>query len=80
MKLRLHEAIAIVLLYKKFKNRSASFEDIEKEIIKRKLYLRGKDDRLPPIAQIKRRIKQSNSFYNYLFEFQKPDRVKLKNH
>jgi|ThiBiot_300_plan_2_1041538.scaffolds.fasta_scaffold01194_5 hypothetical protein len=77
--LKLHEAIAIVLLNQK--GRTASTEEIAKEINRRKLYGK-KDGSLIDKEQIRLRTHsntKSGQFYNYLFEFTEPDKVKLKN-
>jgi len=73
--LKLHEAIAVVLL--KCKDRTASIEFIAKEINKRKLYIR-KDQKPLPAYQVMQRTFLSNKKYVHLFQFTKPGIVKLK--
>lgn len=73
--LKLHEAIAVVLLNKK--NRTSTIEFIASEINKRKLYIR-KDKQSLPAYQVMQRTFLSNGKYHHLFEFKKPDTVKLK--
>ncbi len=74
--LKLHEAIAVVLLSKS--NRTATIDQIATEINKRKLYVRKDDEPLPPY-QVMMRTKLSKGSYKYLFEFLPPNRVKLRN-
>jgi hypothetical protein len=73
--LKLHEAIAVVLLSQK--NRVATIDFIAGEINKRKLYLR-KDEQPLPAYQVMQRTLLSKSQYHHLFEFKKPNTVKLK--
>ncbi|NOS54648.1 MAG: hypothetical protein HOP37_00145 [Cyclobacteriaceae bacterium] len=72
--LKLHEAIAVVLLNKP--KRTANTEEIAKEINKRGLYKR-KDGKPLPAYQIMMRSKLNNGRYAYQFEYLKGDRVKL---
>jgi hypothetical protein len=73
--LKLHEAIAVILLSKE--GRKAPFREIAAEINKRKLYIR-KDENPVPDYQIKQRTILSGGQYHHLFSFQKPDIIKLK--
>ena len=78
-KLKLHEAIAIVLLNQE--DRMATTEEIAEEINRRKLY--GQKDG-SPVNKEQIRIRthtntNSGKFYSYLFEFIEPDKVKLRN-
>lgn len=75
--LNLHEAIALVLLSKE--NRTASFSEISDEIERRILFIR-KDGEAPPDYQIKMRTILAKGKYHHLFEFIKPDIVRLKNY
>lgn len=78
-KLKLHEAIAIVLLNQD--DRMASTEDIAKEINRRKLYCQ-QDGSPVNKGQIRLRTHtktKSGKFYSYLFEFIEPDKVRLRN-
>ena len=77
--LKLHEAIAVVLLKKD--NRTASLEALAEEINRRELYVQKKGTPTNK-AQIRLRTHRntkSGRFYSYLFEFVDPDKVKLKN-
>ena len=74
--LKLHEAIAVVLL--KCKERTATIEFIAEEINKRKLYER-KDQNPLPTYQVMQRVKLSGGQYHYLFEFKKTNIVTLRN-
>jgi len=76
--LKLHEAIAVVLL--DIPNRTATFKEIEEEIAKRGLYLRSKDGFPPPEYQIKMRTIMANGQYFHLFEKVGEDSVRLKNY
>lgn len=73
-KLKLHEAIAVVLINKP--NRTATTEEIAKEINKRKLY-KKKDLSDVEASQIKLRTKLSDGAYHHLFDFIEPNMVKL---
>lgn len=78
-KLKLHEAIAIVLLGTD--NRMATTEEIAKEINRRKLYGQ-KDGSLINKEQIRLRTHtntNSGKFYSHLFEYVEPDSVRLRN-
>jgi hypothetical protein len=72
--LKLHEAIAIVLLGQP--NRTATFQVIADEIERRKLFQERKDG-ISLSEQIKLRTSISSSRYKYWFEFTKPDLLKL---
>jgi hypothetical protein len=76
VKLKLHEAIAVVLINKI--GRTASFEEIADEINRRGLYIR-KDGLLVPDYQIMQRSKLSNGQYHHLFEQVSCSQIKLKN-
>ncbi len=76
-KLKLHEAIAVVLLGKE--NRVANTEEIANEINERELYKR-KDLGPLPAYQVMQRTKLSKDRYHHLFEFIEPNIVKLKNY
>jgi hypothetical protein len=73
--LKLHEAIAVVLLSKP--KRTATFDVIAKEINKRKLYIRSSDGGALPPYQVMMRTKLSKGKYSHLFTFYKPDLIKL---
>lgn len=73
--LKLHEAIAVVLL--NCKTRKATISFIANEINKRKLYSR-KDEKPVPAYQIMMRANLAKGRYNHLFQFSKPDTVTLK--
>lgn len=73
--LKLHEAIAVVLLGRE--NRSAHIDEIAYEINKRKLYVR-KDETPLPAFQITMRTKLSKGTYHHLFEYLENDFVRLK--
>lgn len=75
--LKLHEAIAVVLLG--IPNRTATFKEIETEIAKRELYRRLYDGELPPADQIKLRTTMSQGQYFHLFEKVGDDGVRLRN-
>ena len=77
--LKLHEAIAVVLLSKK--NRTATIEEIVKEINKRELYVQ-KIGSLTNKDQIRLRTHpstKSGKFYSDIFKFIEPDMVRLRN-
>lgn len=74
--LKLHEAIAVVLLSKE--NRTASIQQIADEINNRKLYIRRDNTILPPY-QVMQRTKLSSGKYHHLFEYLNDDMVMLKN-
>jgi len=73
--LKLHEAIAVVLL--NCPKRKASIDFIAKEINRRSLYSR-KDVKPIPSYQIMMRSKLSGGKYSYLFKFISPNIVQLK--
>ncbi len=73
--LKLHEAIAVVLL--SCERRTANTEFIAKEINQRGLYFR-KDRKPLPAYQIKQRTLLSNRKYHHLFKFRNPNIVELK--
>ena len=75
-KLYLHEAIVMVLSEKE--NKTATTEEIANEINKRGLYTRKDGQPLLPY-QIRLRVKLSKRQYHHLFEFEEPDKVKLRN-
>jgi hypothetical protein len=72
----LHEAIAVVLLSKE--NRTATIEEISKEINKRKLFIRPSDGNPVPNYQVMQRTKLSDGKYSHLFEYIEPNKVRLK--
>jgi hypothetical protein len=72
--LKLHEAIAVVLLNKA--KRTATTEEIAKEINKRGLYKR-KDDEPLPAYQVMMRSKLSKGRYAHLFQYLTGNRVKM---
>jgi len=72
--LKLHEAIAVVLLSKP--KRTATTEEIAKEINKRGLYKR-KDKEPLPAYQVMMRSKLSDGKYLHLFRYLANDKVKL---
>ncbi|MEE4197351.1 MAG: hypothetical protein V2I54_06875 [Bacteroidales bacterium] len=74
--LKLHEAIAVVLLNKP--NRTASEQEIADEINKRNLYQR-RDGNPVPAYQIMQRTKLAKGLYHHLFDYQSKDRIVLKN-
>lgn len=74
-KLKLHEAIVIVLA--EHENKTASIQEIADEINKRVLYKR-KDSAPLPAYQVMQRTKLSNGAYHHLFEYIEPDVVRLK--
>jgi hypothetical protein len=73
--LKLHEAIAVVLLNKPA--RTATFDAIAEEINKRQLYNRKDGATLPPY-QIMQRTTLSSGQYNHLFKKIGNDSIKLK--
>jgi predicted transcriptional regulator len=75
--LKLHEAIAIVLLSRE--NRKANIDEIADEINRRKLFIRPSDGENVPSYQVMQRTKLSSGKYSHLFEFIEPDKVKLRN-
>lgn len=75
MKLKLHEAIAVVLL--NVENRTASVSDIAIEINRRELYKR-KDGETVPDFQVMMRAKLSNGNYSDWFEWIEPASVRMK--
>jgi hypothetical protein len=70
----LHEAIIKVLTNNK--NIFMSFEEIADEIKKLDLWKRPSDNSYPPAYQIKLRTVVSSQ-YKHMFEFEKPDKIKL---
>jgi hypothetical protein len=74
--LKLHEAIAVVLINKP--NRAASEQEIADEINRRKLYIR-KDRQLLPGYQVMQRTKLANGHYHHLFDYVSSNRIVLKN-
>jgi hypothetical protein len=76
MKLKLHEAIAVVLLSQK--ERKAHIVEIANEINKRHLYAQ-KDGSPVPWKQIMMRTKLSSGKYHHLFSYFQGDFVQLKN-
>ena len=73
--LKLHEAIVVVLI--NIESRSATTTFIAHEINLRILYKR-KDGKALPAYQVKQRAFLSNGKYHSLFQFIKPDILKLK--
>ena len=73
--LKLHEAIAVVLLFKP--NRTSTLSIIAKQIEKRNLFQNRKGG-VSLTEQIRLRTSISSSKYKHLFEFEKPDKLKLK--
>ena len=73
--LTLHEAVAVVLLGEQ--NRTATFQEIAVEIERRKLFPERKGG-ITLAEQIKLRTSISSSKYKHLFDFTKPDILKLK--
>jgi len=73
--LKLHEAIAVVLLNKP--DRKATFEEIAKEIQKRGLFPIRKGN-VALAKQVELRAVQSKGRYYHMFEFFPPSAVKLK--
>ena len=73
--LRLHEAVAVVLLG--VPTRTATFQTIADEVERRKLFPERKGG-ISLSEQIKLRTSISSSKYKHWFEFTKPDILKLK--
>lgn len=76
--LKLHEAIAVVLLSKE--NRTATIHEISKEIAERGLYFQKSGD-IAPLEQIRLRTHTNTCAgkrYSHLFEYIETDKVKLK--
>lgn len=73
--LRLHEAVAIVLLTKP--NKTLTFEEIALEIERRSLFSERKGG-ITLAEQIRIRTSIASSKYKHLFEFNKPDLLTLK--
>lgn len=74
--LKLHEAIAVVLLNKP--NRTASEQEIADEINYRNLYQR-KDEQPVPAYQIMQRTKLAKGQYHHLFDYQSTEKILLRN-
>lgn len=78
--LKLHEAIAVILINKT--NRTASLQEITEEIADRNLYRQQNGEgSFPTKSQIRLRTHPNTNggkFYAHLFEFIEPDKVKLK--
>lgn len=75
--LKLHEAIAVVLLSKE--NRTATIQEISNEIATRRLYFQKTGDIAPP-GQIRLRTHpstKSGKRYGHLFRYIEPDKVQL---
>lgn len=75
MKLKLHEAIAVVLLSKE--DRKAHIQDIAEEINMRQLYHK-KDGSALEASQVMMRTKLAKGQYHHLFDYLINDFVKLK--
>ena len=73
--LRLHEAVAVVLLSEP--NRTATFQTIADEVERRKLFPERKGG-ITLAEQIKLRTSISSSKYKPWFECTKPDKLKLR--
>jgi len=73
--LRLHEAVAIVLLSKP--DRTDTFEEIAKKIVRRDLFPNRKGG-IALSEQIRLRTSISSSRYKSWFRFTKPDIIKLR--
>jgi hypothetical protein len=73
--LKLHEAIAIVLLNQP--DRIATFQTIADEVEKRNLFPERKGG-ITLAEQIKLRTAIASSKYKHWFEFIKPDTIKMK--
>lgn len=73
--LKLHEAIAVILLSQP--NRCATFQTIASEIETRNLFPVRKGN-ISLTDQVKLRTSISSSKYKHWFEFTKPDLLKLK--
>lgn len=74
--LKLHEAIAVVLLNKP--NRTASEQEIANEINRRNLYQR-KDGKPLPAYQVMQRTKLAKGQYHHLFDYQSKEKITLRN-
>jgi predicted transcriptional regulator len=72
--LKLHEAIAVVLLNKP--KHTETIQEIAKEINRRRLYVR-KDGTQLPAYQVMMRSKLSKGKYAHIFKFIIPDKVKI---
>ena len=75
MKLKLHEAIAVILLSKE--GRNASIQEIADEINMRELYER-KDGTALPAYQVMQRTKLAGGQYHHLFDYLEGGFVRLK--
>jgi hypothetical protein len=73
--LKLHEAVAVVLLSEP--DRTATFQTIADEIERRNLYPERKGG-IPLVEQIKLRTSITSSKYKHWFDFTKPNVLKLK--
>jgi len=76
--LKLHEAIAVILLSKE--NRTATTQEISDEIATRGLYFQKSGD-IAPVGQIKLRTHpntKSGKTYSHLFRYIEPNVVQLK--
>ncbi|KQC00948.1 hypothetical protein [Pedobacter sp. Hv1] len=73
--LKLHEAVAVVLLGKQ--NRTSTFEEIAQEIENRNLFPERKGG-ITLAEQIKLRTSISSSRYKHMFDFSKPNLLTLK--
>jgi len=74
--MKLHEAIAVVLLNKP--DRTASEQEIADEINSRRLYIR-KDGQDLPAYQVMQRTKLAGGRYHYLFDYQSSSKISLRN-
>lgn len=78
--LKLHEAIAVVLISKT--NRTASLHEITKEIAERELYRQQNGEgTFPPESQIRLRTHpntKGGKTYAHIFEFIEPDMVRIR--
>jgi len=74
--LKLHEAIAVVLLNKP--DRTASEQEIAYEINSRRLYTR-RDGKDLPAYQVMQRTKLAGGRYHYLFDYQPSNKIALRN-
>ncbi|MGV3529816.1 MAG: hypothetical protein ACO1OO_13030 [Flavisolibacter sp.] len=75
--LKLHEAIAVVLLNRE--DRTANFEEIANEINRRNLY-RRKDGEPLPSYQVMQRSTLSGGQYQHLFESVGKNSIKVRNY
>lgn len=76
--LKLHEAIAVVLLSRS--DRTASLTEISQEMAKRGLYFQKSGDVAPP-EQVRLRTHpntKSGKQYSHLFKYIEPDKVQMK--